>query len=234
MRKNKLPETDCPAANVTGNNANGGNNGYSNNSGYDNNGGYGNNSGNGNVTGLTRSERERRAQDLAAVARSQRTPAALFDDLNWEYATVERLNPDLSTQVIPFNLGNAILHGGDADNIALKAGDVVTIYSQKDIRGPTSKQTRLVSLEGEVNAPGVYQLQPGETLRMLLTRAGGFTAQAYVYGLEFSREETRQRQRDNLVAAIARLEALSAVQAARDAANRRDDAGALSTTAVRF
>jgi polysaccharide biosynthesis/export protein len=54
-----------------------------------------------------------------------------------------------------------------------------------------------------------------------------------VYGLVFSREETRVRQRENLVAAIARLEGLAAVQAARDAANRRDDAvGAASTTNV--
>jgi protein involved in polysaccharide export with SLBB domain len=196
--------------------------------------GNGNLNGNGNASGngLARSERETRAQDLAAVERSRRTPAALFDDLNWDYATVERLNPDLSTQVIAFNLGKAILEGDEANNIALKAGDVVTIYSQKDIRGPISKQTRLVSLEGEVNAPGVYQLQPGDTLRTLITRAGGFTSQAYVYGLDFSREETRQRQRENLTAAMARLEALASVQAARDAANRRDDVGAQTSTAV--
>ena len=120
-------------------------------------------------------DRDTRAQNLAAVARARRTPAALFDDLNWDYATVERLNPDLSTQVIAFNLGRAILERSDADNLALKPGDVVTIYSQKDIRGPVAKQTRLVSLEGEVNAPGVYQLQPGDTLKSLIERAGGFT-----------------------------------------------------------
>jgi polysaccharide export outer membrane protein len=181
---------------------------------------------------LAQNARDTQAQDLAAVSRARRTPAALFDDLNWDYATIERLNPDLSTQVIAFNLGKAILERDDADNIALKAGDVVTIYSQKDIRGPVGKQTRLVSLEGEVNAPGVYQIQPGETLKSLIERAGGFTTQAYVYGLEFSREETRARQRENLTAAIARLEALSATQAARDAANRRDDAGAQTTVAV--
>jgi protein involved in polysaccharide export with SLBB domain len=212
---------------ATGDNGNGNGNGNSNSYSYSNSG-----DSNGNGNALARSERETRAQDLAAVARSRRTPAALFDDLNWEYATVERLNPDLSTQVIAFNLGKAILQGDDANNIALKAGDVVTIYSQKDIRGPISKQTRLVSLEGEVNAPGVYQLQPGDTLRSLITRAGGFTAQAYVYGLDFSREETRLRQRENLTAAIARLEALASVQAARDAANRRDDTGAQTSTAV--
>jgi len=111
-------------------------------------------------------------------------------------------------------------------------GDVVTIFSQKDVRGPVARQTRLVSLEGEINSPGVYQLRPGETLRELLARAGGFTPQAYVYGLELSREETRLRQRENLRTAIARFQALAAVQSARDAANRRDEAGGAATAAA--
>lgn len=180
----------------------------------------------------SRTERDTRDDDRAVVARARRTPAALFDDLNWDYATVERLNPDLSTQVIAFSLGKAVLQGDDASNIALAPGDVVTVYSQKDVRVPVAKQTRLVSLEGEVNAPGIYQLQAGDTLKSLITRAGGFTPQAYVYGLDFSREETRTRQRENLAAAIARLQALSAVQTARDAANRRDETAPQATAAV--
>ena len=172
------------------------------------------------------------SQDRAAVARARRSPAALFDDLNWDYATVERLNADLSTQVISFNLGRAILEKDDVDNIALLPGDVVTVYSQKDVQVPVSRQTRLVDIEGEVNAPGIYQLQPNETLKSLIRRAGGFTAQAYIYGLDFSREETRARQRENLTAAIARLESLSATQTARDAANRRDDVSAQAAAAV--
>ena len=134
--------------------------------------------------------------------------------------------------MIPFNLGAAVLRDDPAANIELLPGDVVTVFSQKDIRVPVARQTRLVSIEGEVAAPGVYQLQPGETMRQLITRAGGFTPQAYVYGLEFTREEARARQRENLSAAIARLEALSATQAARDAANRRDDPGGANTAAV--
>ena len=210
---------------------------------------YGNGNGNGAATGRTRgvdatgitsalprsqAERQRRREDRAIVNASKRAPTALFDDLNWDYAVIERLNRvDLTTQVIPFNLGRAVIQGDDIDNIALLAGDVVTVYSQRDIRVPVSRQTRLVALEGEVAAPGVYQLQPGDTLKSVIARAGGFTPQAYLYGLEFSREETRQRQRENLVAAITRLESLAAVQAARDAANRRDDAvGAASTAAV--
>jgi protein involved in polysaccharide export with SLBB domain len=172
-------------------------------------------------------------EDRAAVERARKSPAALFEELNWDYAVVERLNmKDLSTQVIPFNLGRAVLRRDPVQNIELLPGDVVTIYSQKDMRVPVSRQTRLVSLEGEVIAPGVYQLLPGETLKQLIDRAGGFTAQAYVYGLEFSREETRQRQRENLNAAMTRLQVLSATQSARDAANRRDDVSADRSAAV--
>jgi len=184
-----------------------------------------------------RSRSELADQDRLAIARASKAPIPLFDELNWDYAVVERLNEkDLTTQVIPFNLGRAVLQHDPQQDIALMPGDVVTVYSQKDMRVPVARQTRLVSLEGEVGAPGVYQLLPGETLRGLVERAGGFTPQAYVYGLEFSREETRKKQQENLNAAMIRLQALSATQSARDAANRRDDgadrSGAVSQAAT--
>ena len=181
----------------------------------------------------TRAERAQRSEDRGLLSGANRSPTALFDALNWDYAVIERLNvADLSTQVIPFNLGKAVLQGDAANNIELMAGDVVTVYSQRDIRVPVSRQTRLVSVEGEVASPGVYQLQAGETLKSLLARAGGFTPQAYLYGLEFSREEARARQRESMAVAIVRLEALSSVQAARDSANRRDDAAGAATSAA--
>ncbi|KNZ31291.1 MAG: hypothetical protein AD742_18400 [Methylibium sp. NZG] len=174
-----------------------------------------------------------RDTDRLGSNRPRSTPTTLFEELNWDYAVIERLlDKDLSTQVIPFNLGKAVLQGDEANNLELLPGDVVTVYSQKDVRVPVARQTRLVALEGEIASPGVYQLQPGETLKGLIARAGGFTPQAYIYGLEFSREETRVRQRENLNAAIARLESLSATQNARDAANRRDDTTAASASAV--
>jgi protein involved in polysaccharide export with SLBB domain len=179
------------------------------------------------------SERQRRREDRAVLAASKRAPTPLFEDLNWDYAVIERLDArTLATQVLPFNLGKVLLQGDEANNLELLSGDVVTVYSQKDIRVPTARQTRLVSIEGEVGSPGVYQLMPGDTLRSVMARAGGFTPQAYVYGLDFSREEVRQRQRENLVTAIARLETLSAVQTARDSANRRDDATGAATSAA--
>jgi protein involved in polysaccharide export with SLBB domain len=178
------------------------------------------------------SERARLAEDRQAAEAAKKAPAALFDDLNWDYAVIERLNADLTTQVISFDLGKAILKGDEANNLELMAGDVVTIFSQKDMRVSVSRQTRLVSIEGEVGAPGVYQLKAGETLQQLITRAGGFTPQAYVYGLEFTREETRTKQRANLATAMSRLEALAATQSARDAANKRDDSAPDRTASV--
>lgn len=163
-------------------------------------------------------------QVVTELAARARIPTPLFTDLNWDYAVIERLDErDLTTQVIPFNLGRAVLQGDPEQNLELRPGDVVTLYTQRDLRGPLARQTRLVTVDGEVASPGVYQLKPGETLRDLLRRAGGLSPQAYVYGLEFTRESTRQRQRENLAQAISRLEALAATQSARDAANRRDD-----------
>ncbi len=120
-------------------------------------------------------------------------------DINWDYAVVQRLNPmDLSTSLIPFKLGKAILDNSDADNIALQAGDVVTIFSQHDIAVSNEHQSKYVKLEGEFRAPGVYKVDPGETLRSLITRVGGLTDAAFVFGSQFTREAAQKEQQENL------------------------------------
>ncbi len=142
------------------------------------------------------------------------------DQINWEYAVIERLNRQtLVTELVPFNLGKAVLEKDAANNLRLLPGDVVTIMSQSDLRLPQERQSRLVRVEGEVAAPGVYQVQAGETLPQLLRRLGGFTAQAYVFGTEFNRESVRQRQQENLDALIRRLEAQSQAQSTSVASN---------------
>jgi DNA uptake protein ComE-like DNA-binding protein len=103
----------------------------------------------------------------------------------------------------------------------LLPGDVVTIMSQNDLRLPQERQSRLVRVEGEVAAPGVYQAEPGETLPQLLRRLGGITAQAYVFGTEFNRESVRQRQQENLDALIRRLESQAQSQATSLASNAK-------------
>lgn len=152
---------------------------------------------------------------------------SMADQINWDYAVIERLDrTKLTTELIPFNLGKAVLQRDPASNLPLQPGDVVTILSQSDLRVPQDRQSRLVRVEGEVAAPGVYQTTPGETLPQLLKRIGGLTPQAYLFGTEFSRESVRVRQQENLSALIRRLEAQFQSQSGSVAANRAADGSA--------
>jgi protein involved in polysaccharide export with SLBB domain len=172
--------------------------------------------------------------EQAASAKEAGTKVAdqfrrMADQINWEYAVIERLDPSkLTTELIPFNLGRAVLQRDPAHNLPLQSGDVVTILGQHDLRLPQGRQTRLVRVEGEVAAPGLYQATAGETLPQLLKRIGGLTPQAYVYGAEFHRESVRVRQQENLDTIARRLEAQMQGQAAsvNANANRGGDQGA--------
>lgn len=158
---------------------------------------------------------------------------AMVDQINWDYAVIERLDrTKLSSQLIPFNLGKAVLQKDPAHNLALQAGDVVTILSQNDLRVPQERQSRLVRVEGEVAAPGVYQAAAGETLPQLLKRIGGLTAQAYVFGIELHRESVKVRQQENLDKLIRRLEAQTNSQQSTLVANRVSNGSADQTAAI--
>lgn len=143
-----------------------------------------------------------------------------LDQINWEYAVIERIDKTtLTSELIPFNLGKAVLQRDPAHNLPLLSGDVVTILSQSDLRLPQDRQSRLVRIEGEVAAPGVYQTKPGETLPELLKRVGGTTSRAYIFGTEFNRESVRHRQQENLDTLVRRLEAQSQSQASAIVSN---------------
>jgi len=130
------------------------------------------------------------------------------NEINWDYAVIERLNKnEMSTALLPFNLGKAIGGGKDVENnLPLQPGDVVTIFSKDDMQVPSAKRSVYVRLEGEFNHAGVYKALQGETLRQLVARVGGLTPQAYLFGSELTREATRQMQQKRLDEIIDRLE----------------------------
>lgn len=164
--------------------------------------------------------------DLAQVAGSNVLTRirSIADQINWDYAVIERLDRNkLSIELIPFSLGKAVLQRDPTQNLALQAGDVVTILSHNDLRLPQDRQTRLVRVEGEVAAPGIYLTLPGETLPQLLQRLGGLTPQAYVFGSELNRESVRKSQQENLDTLIRRLEAQAQAQTSSSSANRGAD-----------
>jgi protein involved in polysaccharide export with SLBB domain len=132
----------------------------------------------------------------STLAGSQRTEVRqLAPEIDWSYAVIQRLDPvTLKTTLIPFDLGKLVLDHDRSQDLELQAGDVVSIFSEADIHVPIAQQTKLVTLSGEFVHSGVYSVQPGETFRHLVERAGGLTPNAYLYGSEYTRESTRAMQ----------------------------------------
>jgi protein involved in polysaccharide export with SLBB domain len=120
-------------------------------------------------------------------------------EINWEYAIIQRVNPvDLSSKLIWLSPRKAILEHDEASNLELQPGDIVTIFSQRDISVPQASRSQYVIVEGEVMRPGVYKLETNETLRSVLQRAGGLSPNSYVYGTQLTRESARIKEQKSL------------------------------------
>ena len=144
-------------------------------------------------------------------------------EINWEYAAIERRDEnDLTTRIIAFNLGNAIDKPSSADNQPLRPGDVIAIFARKDVPLPQDKHAAFVRVGGEVNAPGVYRIHPGETLRELVVVAGGLTPHSYLYASLLSRASTRLAQEEELKISIAQMQ--------RELASRYGSSSSLNPT----
>ena len=149
---------------------------------------------------------------------------SLVDQVNWDYAVIERMDKNqLRQELLPFNLGKAVFNQDPAHNLLLQPGDVITIMGKNDLRLPLERQSQLVRIEGEVAVPGLYPIQPGETLPLLLKRIGGLTPQAYLFGAEFTRESVRRQQQESLDSIIYRLESQMTSAGAYLAANQSGD-----------
>jgi protein involved in polysaccharide export with SLBB domain len=171
--------------------------------------------------------------DEQRMARTENTATALYlndvslmaPEIDWSYAVIERMDPvSLKTTLIPFDLGKLVRDHDASQDLTLEAHDVITIFSQADIRVPQSQQTKLVRIEGEVEHAGIYSAQPGETLRHLVERAGGLTPNAYLFGAELTRESTRIVQQQRLDDYVTQFEITTDRTAAANAA------GAVSPT----
>lgn len=82
------------------------------------------------------------------------------------------------------DLYNYLLNADKKDDINLQDDDVLFVPAYK---------TR-VDLNGEVKKPGLYEVQPGETLGKVLEFAGGFTEVAYRSTLKLIRLTDRDRR----------------------------------------
>jgi protein involved in polysaccharide export with SLBB domain len=146
-------------------------------------------------------------------------------EINWDYAVIERLDElDLTTRLVSFNLAKAIDDPSSPDNQPLKAGDVVTVFSRRDLPLPLDKHSSFIRVGGEVGVPGVYRVDPGETLRNVVERAGGLTVHSYLYASQLTRVSTRQAEEAEL--------RLSINQMQRDVMSKYAAAPSVGTSAV--
>jgi polysaccharide export outer membrane protein len=111
-------------------------------------------------------------------------------------ANGERRRADLQT----VDLG-AALAGDAAANVELQPYDVLTIKEM-----PEWSRVEQIDLAGEVRFPGKYQIRRGETLRSVIERAGGLSPLAFAAGAVFTREDLRQREREQLDRLASRLQ----------------------------
>lgn len=172
---------------------------------------------------------EQPSESRADVQRLRTEVKLNAPEINWDYAVIQRLDPvNLSTKLIPFSLEKAVIEGDPRSNVELRAGDVVTVFSQHDIAVPVQRQTKLVRVEGEVRVPGVYRVRQGETLREVLQRAGGLTENAYLYGTLFTRESARLEQQAALDRLATEMEAEIQQKSISDIRSAPENAAALA------
>ncbi len=85
----------------------------------------------------------------------------------------------------------------EIQQVKLKSKDVLNV-----VRIPQWFENNTIELKGEVVFPGIYQISDGETISSVLKRAGGLTDKASIRAAVFSREELKQKERDNIDKAI--------------------------------
>ncbi|MEH6712195.1 MAG: SLBB domain-containing protein [Paraglaciecola polaris] len=86
------------------------------------------------------------------------------------------------------------------NNIALQSKDTLNV-----LRTPDWHENKKVELLGEVVFPGTYQIKKGETLAQIIKRAGGLTDEATVKAVIFTREELKEREKENLDKSVENL-----------------------------
>lgn len=107
-----------------------------------------------------------------------------------------------SSQRLQISLAS-LRNGNATEDVPLHSGDVLAI---RQVPG-WGDIGAAVKVNGEVQHPSTYGLQPGERLSSVLERAGGYTEQAYPYGAILMRREVRELETQTQLELIERMKA---------------------------
>lgn len=120
-------------------------------------------------------------------------------------------------------IGDAVLKDDHDADVALHAGDVLTIHQ---IAG-WSDVGSTITIDGEVAHPGVYGFRQGERLSDLLRRAGGVRETAYPEGAVLTRIEVRDLEEKSRAELIREIESSSAAARLSPSVGGKDQSGTL-------
>jgi protein involved in polysaccharide export with SLBB domain len=123
-------------------------------------------------------------QDLVRVAGGLK-PSAYLESAVLTHQS-EKQTTAISSASTVIDLSAAMAGHSEADG-KLHNGDVLTIRQNPNWNDLGAS----VTLRGEVQHPGTYGIAPGESLASVMEKAGGFTPQAYTYGVVLTRREVR-------------------------------------------
>ena len=115
-------------------------------------------------------------------------------NVNSQFQTIAELQADWSS--ITKNLSQ----------LDVQPSDIIRVFAPSSSPLEVKIQREFVRVDGEVTQNGVYELRKGETLAQLLTRIGGVTDRAYVFGTRLNRESVRKAQQEKIDESIERYE----------------------------
>ncbi len=105
--------------------------------------------------------------------------AGLKEDAFTPLGTITRLKPDNTTELISFNVKDAV---DGRTNILLQREDIVNIASIFDLRNKYQ-----VTINGSIRKPGIFAYAENMTVEDLILKAGGFEAGASPKRIEVAR-----------------------------------------------
>ena len=104
----------------------------------------------------------------------------------------------------------------DAASFLIQPHDEINIK-----RIPYWNTRKSITLSGEVKFPGTYVIHTGEKLSSVISRAGGFTPEAFLYGAVFTREDIKKLQKESLQKELSKLKEQVILVNVRNSSDRR-------------
>jgi protein involved in polysaccharide export with SLBB domain len=103
-----------------------------------------------------------------------------------EAEVIRQIPNSIYAKAIPINL-DKLLEGQSDQNVILNNNDIIIVRENSKY-----SESKYITISGKVNIPGKYTIQKKEeTLDDIIIRAGGFSDDAYIDGLQLYRDSTQ-------------------------------------------